>query len=185
MNKKERYVLGSYHITRDGRVYSYYTKKFLRPRVDKDGYLDVSLVYNKDGERMPFRIHRLVALKYIKKTEGNTVVNHKDLDKQNNNVENLEWTTVQKNTQHGYDNGAYKSIARVKSVEPDGTVHVFPSTSHAARFYGYQNSSGVQEALKGRTSNPVSRGKRKGIFFEYTDEGVTTIERVIVTADNE
>ena len=60
MNDKEKYVLNNYDISRDGRVYSNYTKKFLKYRTDKDGYFDVSLVYNKNGDRQPFRVHRII-----------------------------------------------------------------------------------------------------------------------------
>lgn len=39
--------------------------------------------------------------------------------------------------------------------------------------------------LEGRRNNPIPKGKRKGLFFEYTNESVTTIERVTVTVDSE
>lgn len=184
MTSKEKFVLDHYEIYPDGRVYSNFTKKFLKFRTDEDGYFDVGLVYNDAGGRMPFRVHRLVALKYIPQPEGYNVTNHKDLNKQNNNVENLEWSTVALNTQHGYANSAYEHIKSVKVTEIDGTTHVFPSISHASRFYNYANPSGIQFLLsKGR--GLVSKGLRKGICFEYTNESVTTIERVTTTAGSE
>jgi hypothetical protein len=76
----------------------------------------VPLVYNNKGHRMPFRVHRLVALKYIQNPNNLPVTNHKDLNKKNNCVENLEWVTVSKNTQHGYDNCAYKKVKRLLSL---------------------------------------------------------------------
>ena len=90
MTEKEKFVLNHYEIFRDGRIYSPYTNKFLKFREDKDGYYDVSLIYNQYGDRQPFRVHRLVALKYVPLIEGYDIVNHKDLNKQNNNVDNLE-----------------------------------------------------------------------------------------------
>ena len=69
MNEKERYVLEHYEIYQDGRIFSPMTNKFLRFRTDKDCYFDVTLIYNSEGKRMPFRIHRLVALKYLEKPE--------------------------------------------------------------------------------------------------------------------
>lgn len=185
MNDKEKYVLNNYEITRDGKVYSNFTNKFLKFRIDKDGYFDVSLVYNEKGDRMPFRIHRLVALKYLENPENYNIVNHKDLNKQNNNLENLEWVTVSLNTQHAYDNGTYSNIRKVKCIEPNGNIHIFPSTSHASRFYNYNNPSTIQAILEGRKSNPISKGNRKGLFFEYTNEGVTTIERITITVGSE
>jgi len=190
MTDKERYILEHYQVTEDGKVLSNKHPKFygewteLKLREDKDGYLDVCLIYNDNGDRQPFRVHRLVALKYLDEVEGCDVVNHKDLDKKNNHLSNLEWGTVQSNTQHGYDNGAYSSIKKVKVVEPNGSVLVFPSQSHVSRYYGYANPSVVNAILDGRRNNPIPRGRRKGLYFEYTEEDVTTIERNVDTAIN-
>ena len=177
MTEKEKFVLNQYQIYPDGKVYSNYTNKFLKFREDKDGYYDVTLVYDDKGNRMPFRVHRLVALKYIIRPEGCNVTNHKDLNKKNNNRNNLEWTTIAGNTQHGYDNSVYSHIKSVKVIENDGITHVFPSISHASRYYNYSNPSAIQAILEGRRNNPIPRGKRKGLYFEYTNESVTTIER--------
>ena len=185
MTKKERYVLKHYEIYEDGRIYSHFTNKYLKFRTDKDGYLNVSLVYNKQGNRMPFRVHRLIALKYLENVENLNIVNHKDLNKQNNNVDNLEWATVALNTQHGYNYNAYSNIRKVKSIEVNGTIHIFPSTSHAARYYNYKNPTTIQAILEGRKSNPISIGSRKGLYFEYTNESVTTIERIATTVGSE
>lgn len=101
MNDKEKYVLEHYEITKDGKVFSTYTNKYLKYRKDKDGYFDVTLIYNSEGKRMPFRVHRLIALKYISNPNNYKIVNHKDLNKQNNCLENLEWVNHKINTQHG------------------------------------------------------------------------------------
>lgn len=185
MTEKEKFVLENYQITKDGKVFSYFTNKYLKFREDKDGYYDVTLVYNNNGNRMPFRVHRLVALKYLPKIEGYDVVNHKDLNKKNNNIENLEWSTVQLNTQHSYDYGEYKTVQRVKVTESNGTIHIFPSVSHTARYYNYANPTTIQAVLEGRKNNPMVRGRCKDFFFEYTNEGVTTIERVADTVISE
>lgn len=185
MTEKEKFVLEHYDVTKDGKVFSKFTNKFLKFREDKDGYYDVSLVYNSKGARMPFRVHRLVALKYIKNPDNLPVINHKDLDKKNNNIDNLEWCTISKNTQHGYDSGTYSHIKKVKASQPDGIIHVFPSTSEASRYYGYANPTTLQAVLEGRNCNPMVRGRCKGIKFEYTDESVTTIEKVTDTVVSE
>lgn len=185
MNDKEKFVLENYEIYPDGRVYSNFTKKFLKFRTDKDGYFDVTLIYDNKGNRMPFRVHRLVALRYISKPDGYNIINHKDLNKQNNNVDNLEWSTIALNTQHGYNYNAYKNIKKVKVTEKDGKIHIFPSVSHASRYYRYANPSTIQAILEGRRNNPIPLGKRKGLYFEYTSESVTTIERITTTVGSE
>lgn len=189
MTEKERFVLNNYRITEDGKVFSSlncrsnYQEVELKLREDKDGYYDVGLVYNKDGNRQPFRVHRLVALKYIGDYSNGQVVNHKDLNKKNNHFSNIEWTFIKLNTIHGYNNCAYNNIKKVKVTEPNGTIHIFPSVSHASRYYNYTNPSVIQSILEGRNRNPIYRGERKGLYFEYTDEGVTTIERNLITVD--
>ena len=181
MTEKEKFVLNHYEIFRDGRIYSPYTNKFLKFREDKDGYYDVSLIYNQYGDRQPFRVHRLVALKYVPLIEGYDIVNHKDLNKQNNNVDNLEWCNVSYNTQHGYDNCVYTNIKRVKVTESSGKVIIFANISSASRYYGYKNPTTIQHWLA--KSNPYSpnKGKLKGFTFEFTDESVTTIEKELST----
>lgn len=185
MTEKEKYVLEHYEITRDGKVYSKFTNKYLKFHTDKDGYFDVGLVYNDEGRRQPFRVHRLVALKYIPEIEGCNVVNHKDLNKQNNCVENLEWCNVSKNTQHGFNNCVYENIKKIKVTELDGTIRVFPNMSSASRFYGYANPTTIQHGLVKSNPYKPSRGKYKGYIFEFTTEDVTTIERAANTVISE
>ena len=147
-------------------------------------YFLVTLV-DDEGKRKNRFIHRLMAETFIPNPNNKPQVNHIDGNKQNNNVSNLEWSTVALNTQHGYNYSAYSNIRKVKSIEMDGTIHVFPSTSHAARYYNYSNPTTIQAILEGRKSNPITRGIRQGLYFEYTNESVTTIERVAITVDSE
>lgn len=182
MTEKEKYVLEHYEVAKEGEVFSTlnsnnnFERKELSLREDKDGYLDVTLVYNDEGGRQPFRVNRLVALKHIKNPNNLPIVNHKNTIKKDNSVNNLEWTTVKANTQHGYDNGAYENIKRVKVIELSKEEKIFPSVSHTSRHYGYKNPSTIQSILEGRKNNPISRGSRKGLFFEYTDEEITHIK---------
>lgn len=99
---------GLYAITSCGKVYSYRTKKFLKPGTDKDGYLFVILSVN--GNRKKYTIHRLVANTYIPNPDCLPTVNHKDEDKTNNSINNLEWMSNR-------DNVIYSSGKKVICVE--------------------------------------------------------------------
>lgn len=59
----------------------------------------------KDGKHHYFYIHQLVARAYIPNPNGYKMINHKDGNKTNNTVENLEWCTHKQNMEHAYVNG--------------------------------------------------------------------------------
>jgi len=93
-----------YYITTEGEVYSSKQKtlKKLKPVINQHGYLCV--VLRKEGKSINKRIHRLVALAFIENPYNLLCVNHKDGDKLNNTVGNLEWCTNSENTLHAYKN---------------------------------------------------------------------------------
>ena len=70
---------------------------------DSNGYRAVELYLNNNGYTVG--IHRLVALAFIPNPENKPEVNHKDRNRSNNNVENLEWVTQSENIAHAYRNG--------------------------------------------------------------------------------
>lgn len=91
-------AIDDYEITRDGKVINKQTGHTLAPQPNGKGYLRVSI-----GKKLMF-IHRLVAEKYIPNPENKPQVNHKDGNKLNNCVDNLEWVTNQENRNHAVDN---------------------------------------------------------------------------------
>ena len=102
---------GQYEISSYGRVKSLkrpyennggiqWTKeRILSPGKDKDGYLQVNLHCN--GKQHQRKIHRLVAQAFLPNPDNLPMVNHKDEDKTNNNVDNLEWCDHRYNMNYG------------------------------------------------------------------------------------
>lgn len=89
---------GLYAITSCGRVWSYYSNRFLTPVISK-GYYSVKL--SKGGKAKHYCIHRLVALAYIDNPNNYNIVNHKNENCLDNNVNNLEWCTIEYNNRYG------------------------------------------------------------------------------------
>jgi len=96
---------GLYEISNDGKVYNVKRKKYLT-NVLADRYLIV-LLY-KNNKRKRYYVHRLVAEAFCKKQEGKYCVNHKDLNKLNNNYDNLEWVSSKENRIHFVLSDKYK-----------------------------------------------------------------------------
>lgn len=90
-----------YDIDEQGNIFSHKTKKFLTGSVFNTGYLMVRLTVN--GVKKGYAVHRLVAKTFIPNPDNLPVVNHKDGNKLNNSVDNLEWVTQSQNRIHAID----------------------------------------------------------------------------------
>lgn len=86
----------------DGREKSYARKQSIM-RTNQNGKYTM-IILCADGHRKSMRLHRLVATHFIENPENKKEVNHKDGNKKNNSVENLEWATSKENSLHAYVN---------------------------------------------------------------------------------
>ena len=156
---------GLYAITRDGKVWSYKRKKFLKPGLTKNGYHQVGLYKNR--ERKFYLIHRLVAETYIPNPEGLPCVNHKDENKDNNCVSNLEWCDAKYNANYGTrtERAAKKQSIPIYCVELD---RVFKSGKEAAEELGLSQGN-ISKCCKGRYKTTG------GFHFRYAE---TSVEEV-------
>jgi hypothetical protein len=93
----------SYQINNNGIIKSKISQKgeFLHPFTNKTGYMIANL-WRVNEKRTPMLISRLVAIHFIPNPENKPCINHKDGNKQNNNVNNLEWVTHHENTLHAH-----------------------------------------------------------------------------------
>ena len=106
MEKEIKGYKGLYTVKPNGDIISYVrvsSGKKLKPQKHTHGYRYVTLV--KGGEKKNHLIHRLVGEAFIPNPENKRTINHKDGDKTNNHVDNLEWATYSENNQHGIDSG--------------------------------------------------------------------------------
>lgn len=102
-------VLGfpDYWVTKDGRIWSYQSVRYLSPTRDNKGYLSIGL-NDITGKICTKKVHRLVALSFIPNPEGKEQVNHINGLKDDNRVENLEWVTNQENKDHAVEHRLHK-----------------------------------------------------------------------------
>lgn len=109
------FVNTSFVISPRGLVYNTNRKIIMKGR-DRGGYLSVM---HADTN---YFIHRMVAMTFIPNPENKLEVNHKDGDKHNNDVTNLEWMTKPENIQASYDTGLNGNVVAVKRYTMDGTL---------------------------------------------------------------
>ena len=141
-----------YEVSDQGRVRSlkFGKERILKPIRNLKGYLQVKL--RKNGENKMCCIHRLVAQTFIPNPDNLPEVNHKDENKENNSVQNLEWCDRKSNCNYGTRN---KRISEKKSkpvlqFTKDGEfVKEWKSATDVERNLNYSNSK-ISECCTGK-----------------------------------
>ena len=161
---------GIYEVSSHGRVRSLdrrirhsegFTRKrkgqILRPTINSVGYASVSLY--RDGKEIRRNIHRLVSEAFLANLSQRPCVNHKNSDRTDNRVTNLEWCTYSENSEHAAGKGRL-NVTKRKKVLCVETGIVFPSVTAAAN--AVKGSHGnICQVLLGR------RSKHKGYSWRY------------------
>lgn len=141
---------GLYEISTEGRVKSlcsgrWHTEMIRKGVRDKNGYLTVNL--KKDGRYICAKVHRLVATTFIDNPNGYPHVNHKDCDKTNNSVTNLEWCTAAYNNAY---KDKYKCTNKaVKQIHDGVIINTYESIRLASKATG-TNETCISMVLHGK-----------------------------------
>ena len=163
---------GIYQVSTHGKVRSlsrqlhnksgYFTskEKMLKSRLsgrdEKNKYLEVALY--KNHKRQDVRVHRLVAKAFIPNPNSYPIINHKDGNKKNNNVNNLEWCTHKQNRQHAINNGLVKfyygkqnkKSRKIMQCDIDGNcIKVWFGVREIAKETGF-NYGNIDRCLRGK-----------------------------------
>lgn len=157
-----------YEVSNLGRVKSYkYDKingKIMKPYKDTKGYLQIDLQLDgrKRENRVHLAVHRLVAMAFIPNPDNLPQVNHKDEDKTNNCVDNLEWCTNDYNAHYGthIERVAEKIRMPIYSVDKQGNIEHFPGVREADRIVSgkeYGISAPISMCLNGKRKTAYGR----------------------------
>ena len=154
---------GIYQISNKGRIKSFHYGRahLMRGGGGKSGYRTV--VLNKDGRSRTKLLHVLIAKTFIPNPEKKPFVNHKDGDKLNNCVENLEWVTAKENTRHAIENGLikrnYGTDHQMSKFSDEDIKFIFSVFKKGDRNFGINalakkfgvNKSTIERIIKGKT----------------------------------
>ena len=143
-------------VTGKNGVKQKFPGKILKPGTAR-GYLFVNL--SKNGIQRPFYIHRLVSAAFLPDSDKKFQVNHRDENKQNNSVENLEWCSAKENLNYGTRNKRI-SEKRSKPVLCVELNQIFSSLTDAAKHFKVTPTN-LHYALTGRHKTAC------GYHFEY------------------
>lgn len=183
-NKRSKEIKGfvDYTIDTEGKILNKKGNE-LKQTINRDGYAMVKLCDN--GYEKNCSVHRLVAETFLPNPDNKKTVNHKDGNKTNNKVENLEWATYSENEKHAYKhnlrkshltnddrkNGAHisgeQSSRPVKVVE---TGDIFPSVRDCAKILDCDPGA-ISKCCNGKAS------KHHGYRFTFCEleEGIYDI----------
>ena len=161
----------NYEVNEFGQIRHKKRKQILSPRSNNGGYQYVN--FKVDGKNTNFAVHRIVANAFIPNPNGYTEINHKDYDKTNNCVENLEWVNSSQKKRHAYLKKENHE-SRGKSVNQytkDGIyIKTFNTVSEAAIEMGCCVAA-ISNCCLGRTK--TSQGYR----WSFVEGSTTKYER--------
>lgn len=134
----------NYSVSKSGMVYSRKFNRILTQRVNNCGYKIVNITCD-NGRKMCTGVHRLVALTFLENKHAYRDVGHKNDDKLDNNVANLEWLPHKANLNKAHRLQLMKTAGghgrSIRKVNDDGTFQEYKSIKSAAEANGLSNTS--------------------------------------------
>lgn len=136
--------------------------KLLKQGTDKKGYKQVGLW--KNSKRKHYSVHRLVAIAFLPNPNNLPQVNHKDENKANNNIDNLEWCDAKYNNNYGTRN------------ERTSESHKGKKGCWYEKQLSEEHKKKISKSLKGKNSKPILMYDKEGNFIKRFDSIVDVTE---------
>lgn len=163
----------NYYVTDTGLIWSERSNKFLSPQLDRDGYQKVQLM-STDGKRHRYSVHRLVMENWCPiKNMAFYQVNHKDGNKRNNNLVNLEWVTCKENIYHAINNNLRAKVNGAAKLTEEEVIEIYKRANN-----GETNISlGKQFNVHPDTIGKIKNKKSWKQLLNNISESSTTISK--------
>lgn len=159
------YLPDGYKICKTGIIINKFNK-ILKPCISNSGYLFYNLKEN--GKQKGKFLHRALAFAFINQVNNKQFVNHKDGNKLNNNIENLEWCTQSENTKHSYNLGLKKETVSNLFKGKFGKEHnrSICIIINGIEYSGYSEASRKLNILTSTIFYRVKSKNKKWMHFE-------------------
>lgn len=150
--------LGDYYlVSNTGEIKGVKTGKIRKKNISHEGYYFIGISLGSRENKPYIKIHRAVAETFLGNPNNYPVINHKDGNKLNNNVENLEFCTYEYNTRHAIENNLYVpgKIGCIKIVQLNKDtfelIKIFDSIKDALIAFGRNSYVGtIGDCISGR-----------------------------------
>lgn len=162
-----------YYVYTNGQIYSTVRKRILRPNKIRNGYYQYALY--KNGKRHMRLGHKLVAEAFLPNPNNYPIINHKDENKTNNAVNNLEWCTHSYNVKYSAYKSTehYKKLATLHKNQLSKRVVQIDSQGSLVRSYESITEAAEQTGINRGNIASVCCGNRKtagGYIWKYKED---------------
>lgn len=166
---------GMIEVSEEGQIRSLLrgVPRILKTQTDNKGYQRVRVTINR--QKMSFKVHREVAKAFISNPDNLPQVNHKDGNKGNNHISNLEWITNKENCHHAIQNGLWESVyegAKRANEKQKKPILGWYRGEDSCCFKRFESVREAETYIGSRHISDVLKGKRshaKGWTFRYEE----------------
>jgi len=138
--------------------------KLLKPAFSKDGYLK-TMILNDNGKYCSWTVHLFVALTFLGEKKESFEINHKDGNKANNSIDNLEYCTKSENLLHAFANGLIKpkvgSLNGMAKLTEKDVLEIREHAKNNGRYYGRKELALKYNVSECTIKEVVTRRKNK------------------------